>query len=404
MFSKRLAILLMLLAVAACGRKEAPQPPPSKIPAPINDLSIQQRGEDILLTMTYPSVTLGGLAIDSLEAIEIHDMVRFLSSATEAGIDEEGDAEAEEPDTEAITEPALEPEETDEPETGLFTLPETVEGAAETESKESLVSVTGKDFAVLSNIAWSLEGSELDSAVMGNKVLMRLPLDESPAQTVEERVLIFGARVVAKGGKVSPFSNLVKLLPRVPPPPPTSFTAEATPQGVQLDWELGGEEIGFRVYRRRANVRDYAEPLASLSDATLGYLDRTAEFGRRYIYTVTSVSSRNPLVESAISTEHEIDYKDRFPPAPPREVVALAEPGRVRLLWEASASEDTRGYWIYRQDPGESFRAVNTELVLGSEYLDSDVGSGSTYRYYILAVDNRDNQSEASEEIEVRVP
>ena len=76
----------------------------------------------------------------------------------------------------------------------------------------------------------------------------------------------------------------------------------------------------------------------------------------------------------------------------------------MRLLWEASTSEDTQGYWIYRLDPGAGFHAINSELVLGSEYLDSEVASGSTYRYYILAVDSRDNQSEASEEIEVRVP
>ena len=119
---------------------------------------------------------------------------------------------------------------------------------------------------------------------------------------------------------------------------------------------------------------------------------------------MTSISSREPLVESAISTEHEVNYEDRFPPAVPSEVVALAEPGRVRLLWEASISEDTQGYWIYRKDPGEQFKAINEELVLGSEYLDADLASGLLYRYTILAVDDRGNMSEASEEIEVRVP
>ena len=68
MSSRSLAIVLLLVVLApACGRKEPPKPPPSRIPAPINDLSIQQRGQEILLTMTYPSVTLGGLPIEDLE-------------------------------------------------------------------------------------------------------------------------------------------------------------------------------------------------------------------------------------------------------------------------------------------------------------------------------------------------
>jgi hypothetical protein len=158
------------------------------------------------------------------------------------------------------------------------------------------------------------------------------------------------------------------------------------------------------VYRRNARVRDYSEPLYKAREDLGTYLDRSALFGDRYIYTVTSVGNLDPIVESAVAAEHEVDYKDRFPPATPTDVVALPETGRVRLLWQPSSSTDTQGYWIYRQDPSESFRVVNTELVVGSEYLDRDLASGLIYRYYILAVDAQGNQSAASEEIEVRVP
>lgn len=396
MFSRRLtALVIGVILIVGCGRKGPPQPPPSKIPAPADDLSIQQRGEEILLQMTYPNVTLGGLPIDEVEAIEIYQLSRIIGGL--------GEMEEEDPVEEADEDAEVEPEAEEEAETGLFALPAAVTDTVIEESKESLVSVSGKDFAALADLAWSLKGSELDAAVLGDKLVFRIPL-ESPAERTEEEILIFGARTLAKGRQPSGFSNLVKLLPRTPPGPPADFTVEATPLGVQLDWEPGGDEVGFRVYRRQAKVREYGDPLATISKETLGYLDRTAEFGQRYIYTVTSLGLRNPIIESAIATEHEVDYRDRFPPNPPRELVALAEPGRVRLLWEASTSEDTQGYWIYRQDPGAGFHAINSELVLGSEYLDSEVASGSTYRYYILAVDSRDNQSEASEEIEVRVP
>ncbi len=220
----------------------------------------------------------------------------------------------------------------------------------------------------------------------------------------EEEILVFGARSLADKKLVSPFSNLVKLYPRTPPAAPSNLKVEATPNGVQVDWEVIEDAIGYRVYRRNAKVRDYSEPLYKAREDLGSYLDRSALFGDRYIYTVTSVGNLEPIVESAVAAEHEVDYKDRFPPAIPTDVVALPETGRVRLLWQPSSSPDTQGYWIYRQDPTESFRAINSELVVGSEYLDRELASGLTYRYYILAVDGDGNLSAASEEIEVRVP
>ena len=47
---------------------------------------------------------------------------------------------------------------------------------------------------------------------------------------------------------------------------------------------------------------------------------------------------------------------------------------------------------------------INTDLVVGSEYLDRDLIQGQLYSYYILAIDGEENQSGPSETIEVRVP
>ena len=400
---KKLAILLLIaLATGACGRKEPPLPPPSKTPAPINDLQIQQRGQEILLQMSYPSVTLGGLPIEDLEAIEIWKAIRIVPSLVDPGtITIETTTTS---DEEAEVETPIEVEEPAEPEASLFSLPGATSAALEEESKESLIIVAEADFAASAQLAWTLSGAELDAAVVGDKLVMRVPIDETVSEITEDTVLVVGARALASQGRPSPFSNLVKLAPRTPPAAPKNLVVEPTPLGIRVEWEAGEGEIGYRVYRRNANVRDFGEPLASPRRGEPSHLDSTAEFGKRYIYTVTSVVSEEPLVESGITAEHEVNYKDRFPPETPRDVVALPETGRVRLLWKPSTSEDTEGYWIYRQDPGGSFQAVNSELVVGSEYLDRDLIQGQVYRYYILAVDGRDNQSEPSDEIEVRVP
>ena len=299
----------------------------------------------------------------------------------------------------------VEEPEAEEPEASLFSLPSTAAGEdEEEEQKESLIEVKSRDFAAAAQLVYTRPGSELDSVVVGDQLFIRIPLDEVTQGGDEEEILVFGARSLADKKLASPFSNLVKLYPRTPPAAPSNLKVEATPNGVQVDWEVIEDAIGYRVYRRNAKVRDYSEPLYKAREDLGSYLDRSALFGDRYIYTVTSVGNLEPIVESAVAAEHEVDYKDRFPPAIPTDVVALPETGRVRLLWQPSSSPDTQGYWIYRQDPSESFRAINSELVVGSEYLDRELASGLTYRYYILAVDGDGNLSAASEEIEVRVP
>jgi predicted small lipoprotein YifL len=106
MCSRKLTLwLLVAILIPACGRKEPPQPPPSKTPAPLNDLQIQQRGPEILLQMSYPSITLSGLPIEDLEAIEIWKTIRIVPSFAETEIELPG-AEIAGEDTQVEAPPA----------------------------------------------------------------------------------------------------------------------------------------------------------------------------------------------------------------------------------------------------------------------------------------------------------
>lgn len=63
--------LVMLVTGFGCGHKEDPKPPPQKIPAPILDLLVTQRGNELRVSFTYPQVTISGTPIEDVAAIEI---------------------------------------------------------------------------------------------------------------------------------------------------------------------------------------------------------------------------------------------------------------------------------------------------------------------------------------------
>lgn len=380
----------------ACGRKEPPRPPASKVPAKIIDLTVQQRGMEFLLIMSYPSTTMGGLALSEIEAVEIWEVVRYVAPLVS---EEEATEEAEAPiaeETAPVEEPEAEPEE--EPQPGLFQLP--TDMPAE-EQMEDLVTVDPREFRQSAQLRWTVRDAELTSAVHGGQLLVRLPIDEIPEQ---EEVRVFAATTMAGPRLVSQFSNLAKIGLREPPDPPSSIAVTSTASGVELDWEVDPTGLEYNVYRRDAKVKEYGPPLATVPTETQTYTDRSAAFGNRYIYTVTAVSLAKPLVESRIVSEHEVNFEDRFPPSPPENIVALAEEGRVRLLWELSPESDVAGYRVFRQAPGEEFRAITPELVIGSELLDRDVVTGTTYVYFVTAVDGANNQSEASKATTAQVP
>ena len=112
-----------------------------------------------------------------------------------------------------------------------------------------------------------------------------------------------------------------------------------------------------------------------------------------------------PPIESAIASEREVRYQDRFAPPPPTELVALAETGRVRLVWRASEAEDVVGYIVYRRAGGDGgFERISAQPVENAEFTDTGAASGRTYTYRVTAVDAAGNESGPGGEIRTNVP
>lgn len=394
------ATLSLGLMTAGCGNKRPPKPPPLMVPATTTDLQVAQRGTELQFAFTYPAVTVSGLALPGLEAIELWRLTMPLTPP-EPEEDETGEtAGDEDAEAEEIT-----AEETPPPATPFLFRRPTVETVVQAEER---IQVDPREFVALAAIEQRIEGAELQAAINGDRLLLRLPLGKLPPAEVpeEERDLeVFAVLSVSSRGRGSELSNLVKILPRIPPPPPSQIETQPGANGINVVWRADDPAVGFRIYRRDAASRAYGVPIAEPAPDARSHLDQTTAFGSSYVYSVTTVALESPLVESALASEREVQYEDRYPPRPPTGLIVFAEPGHARVLWEPSIADDLAGYIVYRRAPdGSGFERLTTEPRLELEYLDTAVASGRGYSYYVSAIDLSGNESEASETIDAEVP
>jgi hypothetical protein len=247
----------------------------------------------------------------------------------------------------------------------------------------------------------TLAQADVAPATFGNRILIPLPLPE-PAP--EPRALYYAVRTTGPTGERSDFSNQVAIVPGTPPAAPERLSVTARPDGVLVEWSGTEGATAYNVYRRGADERSLGQPIHPAGPQERSWLDNTAVLGQSYIYGVTAVMGQDPLVESAVASEQEVRYQDRFPPPPPLELVALAEGGRVRLVWRAAEAEDLAGYYVYRRGSEGDFERVTPQPLQETEFVDPGVSPGQTYSYRVTAVDKLGNESGPGAEVRASVP
>jgi fibronectin type 3 domain-containing protein len=237
----------------------------------------------------------------------------------------------------------------------------------------------------VAKVKLKVKGAEISTATVGDRILIDLPLpDPLPAQP---ELHYYAVKMFGPHNDASDFSNQGILQPRPAPAPPASTHITA---GI----------VGYNIYRRDSQSKGFGPAIHAALATDRTYLDTTARFGQSYIYVVTAVAQRNPVIESSIKTETEVKYVDRFPPPVPTEAVALVEPGRVRLVWRGSEAPDLAGYRISRLDTREAkgeYKLLTETPIHDVQFTDSNVAAGATYAYRITAIDQSGNESEPAE-------
>jgi hypothetical protein len=324
-----------------------PLPPLRDIPIRITDLKVTQLGRQIFFDMAYPASTAGGMALGGITSLELMELVR----------------------------PAL--------------------------AEGEMPQVDPTEFSSNAQRLITLSGSDLGASISGDRIHIRLPLADDLPDTPEAH---FFAVRTAKGEELSDLSNRIGLVLSDPPTAPRDLTAAAQSNGIELSWSSEEDpEVGFDVYRRLASNRSYDGVIKRVKGDRRQYLDTSATFGQRYIYTVRSVAKAKPPIRSAEAGEREVRYEDRFSPPLPKSFVALGERESVRLRWNASAANDVQGYFLFRREPGRDFHRLNEEPLAALEYLDRGKVTGLSYDYRIQAVDQVGNESPLSEVVTTTV-
>jgi hypothetical protein len=222
---------------------------------------------------------------------------------------------------------------------------------------------------------------------------------ESPARDWTGKVVELRVRASARRGRTGAWSNAIRLK-AIPPLEPPVLKALAVAEGVRLTW-TGSNGAQYRIYRLAP-----LEPKPSLVATAQRpeYTDAQTQYGKTYQYSVEAfVPSGDSEARSEVSQTAAITPEDRFPPAVPGGLAALAGVSAIELSWNPDTDADLRGYYVYRSVAGGPFARVG-ELVETPAYSDHAVESGKRYSYAVSAVDQAGNESARAAAVEIVAP
>ncbi len=208
-------------------------------------------------------------------------------------------------------------------------------------------------------------------------------------------------------GNVSPASNSMTV---TTPNPEQDTTPPSTPANLQVvstgedfiafRWspstDTGGSGLGgYKIYRG-------SNEIAILDASATTYSDSGLESDTEYTYHVRAFDNAGNYSDFSdpLTARTRPPAGDTTPPSVPQNLSAQATgDNSINLTW--SASTDTggsglAGYRIYRKDKDNYGSAIAYVDASTTEYENTGLQPGTTYRYKIIAVDNAGNTSSFS--------
>jgi hypothetical protein len=455
----RLALVLgMVAVVTACGKKGSPLAPLVRIPSPIQTVRAERLGNEVYLTLTVPATNIDRSVPVDIARIDVYAYTGRTAPPT-GRFTEAGTLVASIPITMPLPVGATAPP----PSTtsaavaplpaGVATAPAAAPGAMVTvvDTLTSDELVPGKVLAPL-----PVGGRPRTPPVTTT------PVAAVAANAPLRRyyVAIPFSRREVPGPQPAPSS-----LPLFEaPPPPADFRVVVGPNGAAMSWQPGGGLIGFllsnvlpderppdedvfavprpavpgaeaavarpsgplkyNLYRLTPPVSTppvAAPPAATPAPAgppapaapvrplplnpmplTMPAFTDTVAFGVEHCYVARAIRGDGAAaIEGEPSEPFCFTPADRFPPAPPAGLVAVAAEGSVSLIWEPASEPDLAGYVVLRGTAGDATLQPLTPMpVAEARFADSTAVAGTRYVYAVVSVDTAMNVSAESNRVE----
>jgi predicted small lipoprotein YifL len=410
--------LCAVLALAACGKKGNPLPPLVRVPAPPADFSVTSIHDDVFVRLTTPAANVDGVRPADVARVEVYAITLDVPAPRVSALDPEALRRAATlVASEPVRRPVAPPPPVKEglPPIPLPPPPPGTDQGAPLEIRESLapqtrvpatipqleprVATTVEEVprALVAPPGGGLQRYYFAAAVSArgrysaHTALVPAPLGTTSGPPSEPRVtfteremrLEWLPPVDARGLGLASDPDWLPATPVVPGPPPTTYdvyeVAADTPRPAPSDRPLTDAPIGATAF--------------SQDGITLG---TQRCFYVRAVDIVNGIHVRGPASPVGCAS-----FADTFAPPPPRELVAVAVPGGVNLIWEPAEAPDLAGYVVLRGEAGgATLTPLMTDPVTTPSYRDHTTTAGVRYVYAVVAVDRAGNRSVESNRVE----
>jgi hypothetical protein len=431
------AIVVVLLALAACGKKGPPLAPLRVAPARIEDLAVAKTGEDVLARFTVPSANADQTKPADLAAVEVYALSGKPEDPTGNSLSGPQFIRYAELIARVQIAPPDIPGETP-PDPTRGSVAERARAAAEIAARQAQPA-QGSTAMVVERLTRDdyTPFVHPDRRATPPKppawTFLVRPLGPAPAEELFSRTYI--AIGVSRHGTQSPPSNRVAVPLAESPGPPTAVKIDYVEGSATVAWtepasavhgaqrppepgEIAARSLApgvvptaYNIYRvgRKAGGEAVPSPVNPAPIEGTAFTVAPITLGEEACFQVRAVRVYGSArLESAPSDTACTTFVDTFPPPPPVNLAAVGSEGGVSLIWDPSPGTDVAGYLILRGEigaagPPATLTQLNAQPQRESTYRDDTARRGARYVYAVVAIDgatppNRSVESNRVEE------
>ena len=206
-------------------------------------------------------------------------------------------------------------------------------------------------------------------------------------------------------------SNIITFTWRSPPKIPDGLRVVPGDSQLTLSWNPVKENIAgrllvqvpvYQVYRKDREKQFVAlgEPVQELK-----FIDTDLNNGMLYDYRVRTLVTYGDTRQAGGSSQEISGIpRDLTPPPQPENLVAIATPAGVKLVWQAVVSDDIGGYRIYRREDNSAVAEFIAEVGGDrNQYVDRPLPDGGKWFYSVSSFDKAQPPNESLRSVESAV-